>query len=178
MEQVGYDTYCKLLDEVVKEMQGVTVKEEKDVQIDINFSSYIPESYIEDSAQKIEIYQDIALCRDEKDIEDVTDEIIDRYGTMPIEVENLLEVARIKILAKKAGVIKIMQKEGSVVFNLDKDKINLDKKIISKLLQKYGNNLRFSAGVEAYITLKINKNDEKKVVEDIKELLDFIGVED
>lgn len=178
MEQVGYDTYCKLLDEVVKEMQGITVKEEKDVQIDINLSSYIPENYIEDSAQKIEIYQDIALCKNEKDIEDVTDEIIDRYGTMPVEVENLLEVARIKILAKNAGVIKVTQKECSVIFNLDKDMINLDQNIISKLLQKYGNELRFSAGVEAYITLKINKKDERKVVESIKELLNFIAVKE
>ena len=56
MEQVGYDTYCRLLDEVVKEMQGVPVKEEKDTQIDIILSSYIPDSYIEDGAQKIEIY--------------------------------------------------------------------------------------------------------------------------
>ena len=89
MEQVGYDTYCKLLDEVVREMQGTPVKEEKDVQIDIDLSSYIPETYIEDSAQKIEIYQDIALCRNNKDIEDVIDEIIDRYGMQRPEYRDL-----------------------------------------------------------------------------------------
>ena len=53
MEQVGYDTYCKLLDEVVKEMQGIKVKEEKDIQIDMNVSSFIPDEYIENSSQKI-----------------------------------------------------------------------------------------------------------------------------
>ena len=63
MEQVGYDTYCKLLDEVVKEMQGIKVKEEKDIQIDMNVSSFIPDEYIENSSQKIEIYQDIALSK-------------------------------------------------------------------------------------------------------------------
>ena len=63
MEQVGYDTYCKLLDEVIKEMQGIEIVKEEDVQIDIAVSSYIPDEFIESSAQKIEIYQNIALCR-------------------------------------------------------------------------------------------------------------------
>lgn len=100
MEQVGYDTYCKLLDEVVKEMQGVKMEEEKDVQIDMNISSFIPDEYIENSSQKIEIYQDIALSKDEEDLVEVIDEIIDRYGKMPQEVENLIEIARIKNLCK------------------------------------------------------------------------------
>lgn len=81
MDQVGYDTYCKLLDEVIKEIQGVEVKEEIDVQIDLDISSYIPDEYIENSSQKIEIYQDIALARTEQDIENVTDEMIDRFRT-------------------------------------------------------------------------------------------------
>ena len=174
MEQVGYDTYCKLLDEVVKEMQGTPIREEKEVQIDINLSSYIPDNYIEDSAQKIEIYQDIALCRNEKDIEDVIDEIIDRYGIMPIEVENLIEIARIKILERKANVLKLTQKEHVIILNLDKDNIQIDEKMVNDLVKKYGVRIRFSPGVEPYITLKIDGKDEKKIVDEIKELLKLI----
>ena len=176
MEQVGYDTYCKLLDEVVKEMQGEKVVEEKDVQIDIVLSSYIPENYIEDSAQKIEVYQDIALCRNEKDIEDTIDEIIDRFGTMPQEVENLIEIARIKILAKKAGVIKVTQKGANVVLLLDKDNIKITPDVISKLVEKYGNKLRFSPGVDPYITLNTNEKDETKFIAIVKELLISVSV--
>ena len=66
LEQVGYDTYCNLLDEVVKEMQGTEIESDIDIQIDLNVTSYIPDEYIEDSAQKIEIYQNIALCRKKK----------------------------------------------------------------------------------------------------------------
>ena len=175
MEQVGYDTYCKLLDEVVKEMQGTEVKEEKEIQIDINLSSYIPDTYIEDQAQKIEIYQDIALCRNDEDIEDVIDEIIDRYGSMPKEVENLIEIAKIKILAREASVIKVIQKEKSITVNLDKDDIKIDEEKIKVLLEKYGTKLRFSAGVEPYITLKINEKDEEKIISQIKELLQAIS---
>jgi transcription-repair coupling factor (superfamily II helicase) len=176
MEQVGYDTYCKLLDEVVKEMQGIQVKPEQDTQIDISLSSYIPENYISDSAQKIEVYQDIALCKNEHDIEEIIDEIIDRFGTMPIEVENLLEIARIKNLAKKAYVTKVVQKEDSIILNLDKNNINFTEEVVANLLKKYGNNLRFSQGVAPYITLKINEKDENKIVKIIKELLVTIGI--
>lgn len=175
MEQVGYDTYCKLLDEVVKEMQGITVKQEKDIQIDINLSSYIPENYIEDTAQKIEIYQDIALCRNDKDIEDVIDEIIDRYGSMPQEVENLIEIARIKILCRTANVLKIVQRTDAVVFYLDKYNIKIAEKTINILVEKYGPKLKFSQGVEPYITLKISSKDEIEIIRMIKELLTIIS---
>ena len=96
LEQVGYDTYCNLLDEVVKEMQGKEVEPDLDIQIDLNVTSYIPDEYISDSSQKIEIYQNIALCKNEQDIQNVVDEIIDRFGNMPGELENLLDIARIK----------------------------------------------------------------------------------
>ena len=69
---------------------GIKVKEEKDIQIDMNVSSFIPDEYIENSSQKIEIYQDIALSKNEEDLANVIDEIIDRYGNMPKEVENLI----------------------------------------------------------------------------------------
>ena len=69
LDQVGYDTYCKLLDEVVKEMKGIKEEEEIDVQIDIAVGSYIPDSFIENSSQKIEIYQNIALCKNEEKLQ-------------------------------------------------------------------------------------------------------------
>ena len=183
MEQVGYDTYCNLLDQVVKEMQGIEVKEsdeEPEIQIDINVSSYIPDSYIENSSQKIEVYQNIALCRTEEDIQNVIDEIIDRYGIMPKELENLIEVARIKELCRIAGVVKVSEKKNimmlntqsnskSVVFYFDKNKYNPE--IVDTLVKKYGYNIKFSAGIEPYITLKIGNVAEDELIEKIKEFL-------
>ena len=166
MEQVGYDTYCKLLDEVVKEMQGIEIVKEEDVQIDIAVSSYIPDEFIENSTQKIEIYQNIALCRTEEDIQNVIDEIIDRYASFPKEVENLIEVARIKNLARKVGIIKISEKKDGIVFIYDSQKFNTE--AIDKLAKQYGNKLKFSPG---YATLKINRTSDKQILGDIKEYL-------
>ena len=172
MEQVGYDTYCKLLDEVMKETQGIEVKEEQDVQIDLNISSYIPDSFIENSSQKIEIYQNIALCRTEEDIQNVIDEVIDRYGKMPDELENLIEVARMKELARKVGVTKITQKPESIVFYFAKDKMPIEK--VEDLLKQYGMSIRFSSAIEPYITFKTGKKTEQKLIEDIKKFLILI----
>lgn len=177
LEQVGYDTYCNLLDEVVKEMKGIEVKEEKDIQIDLDITSYIPDSYIEDSSQKIDIYQKIALCRTEEDIGNVIDEIIDRFGNMPGELNNLIEVARIKQLCKKSGVVKVTEKKNritnsqNVVFYFDKDKF--DPQIIAKLLKKYGTKIKFSTGIEPYVTLLLKNQTEEQLIKEIKEFLNF-----
>ena len=175
MEQVGYDTYCNLLDQVVKEMQGIEIEEEQEIQIDINISSYIPDEYIENSSQKIEIYQNIALCRTEEDIQNVIDEIIDRYGVMPKELENLIEVARIKEMSREAGVIKIAEKKNSftnsqnLVFYYDKNKYNPE--IVDILIKKYGYDIKFSAGLEPYVTLRIGELTDEELIEKIKEFL-------
>ena len=169
MEQVGYDTYCKLLDEVLKQMQGIEVVEEKDIQIDLPVSSYIPEDYIKNGSQKIEIYQDIALCRTEEDVQNVTDEIIDRYGEIPKQALNLLEIARIKNSAREANVIKIAQKMDGIVFLFDKDKFDIE--IVKKLVLRYGSKVHFSKGIDPYITLKVKKDSDRIFLDEIKNFL-------
>ena len=182
LEQVGYDTYCNLLDEVVKEMKGIEIKPEQDIQIDLDVTSYIPDEYIEDANQKIEIYQDIALCKNEEDIQNVIDEIIDRFGNMPKEVENLLEIIRIKQLCKNAGVVKVTEKKNkttnsqNVVFYFDKNKYNPN--IITILLKKYGTKIKFSTGIEPYITLLLRNQTEIQLIKEIKEFLDTIKIDE
>jgi len=168
LEQVGYDTYCNLLDEVVKEMQGIEVEPDLDIQIDLNVTSYIPDEYIPDSSQKIEIYQDIALCNNEEDIQNVVDEIIDRFGNMPSELENLLDIARIKYLAKGLYITRIASRKTAVVFTFEQSKFELD---IPKLVAKYKNRLKFSPGVKPMITLEIGSNNERQILNDVMEFL-------
>ncbi len=172
MEQVGYDTYCNLLDEVVKNMQGIEVEEERDIQIDLNVSCYIPDTYIEVTAQKIEMYQNIALAKTEEDIADVIDEATDRYGTMPKEVENLIEIARIKMLCKEKNIFKITQRMNNIVFYFDPKLFNMD--VVDTLVKEYKDNLRFSAGTEPYITLKLKDNNSKVILAETKKFLSIV----
>lgn len=170
MAQVGYDMYCKLLDEVMKEMQGgqaQTEEKQEDIQIDLNVSSYIPDEYIESSDIKIGIYQDIALCKTEEEILDVTDEIIDRFGSIPKEVENLLEIARIKNLSKGKGITKIVQRPNGIVFYLSST--GLSEEGLKRLIETYKNKIKFSPSAIPYITYKIEEN--KSIIKQVKEFI-------
>lgn len=170
MEQVGYDMYCKLLDEVMKEMQGNKIysnDEKEDIQIDLNISSYIPDEYIESSDIKISIYQDISLCKNEDEVLDITDEIIDRFGNMPKEVENLLEIARIKNMCKEKKISKISQRQNGIVFYLSSSDFEIEN--VNKIIEKFKTKVKFSQSALPYITYKI---DEKMPI--LKQVKDFI----
>ena len=171
MEQVGYEMYCKLLDEVIKEMQGIEVQEEIDVQIDLNISTYIPDEYISDSSQKIEIYQSIALCRTEQDIANVIDELIDRYGNMPAEIENLFDIVRIKEMCRFLNILKLTKRKDNFVFYFDAKKFDIN--MVNKVIEKYKNQISFSPGKEPYITLKSKSNGEIKQLEEVIDFLKF-----
>ena len=156
MEQVGYDTYCKLLDEVVKEIKGIEEEEEIEITVDVNISCYIPDEYISNENQKIEVYRNIALCRTEEDIKNIEEDIQDRFGKMPSEVYNLLEIARIKETAKENGIVKIMQRGNNVVFTINPENFVLD---IDKLLKTYKNKIKFSPAKEPYVTYKLDNSE-------------------
>ncbi len=157
-----------MLDEVVKEMKGIKVEPEVELQIDLNVTSYIPDEYIQDANQKIEIYQNIALCKNEEDIQNVIDEIIDRFGNMPSELENLIDIARIKYLAKRLKISKIASKKTAVVFTFEPNQFELD---LNELIKKYGNKIKFSAGIKPMITLEIGSNNERQILNDVTEFL-------
>ena len=154
-------------------MKGIKVEPEIDLQIDLNVTSYIPDEYIQDANQKIEIYQNIALCRNDQDIQNIIDEIIDRFGNMPKELENLIAIARIKYLAKQLKLTKIASNKTAVVFTFEPNKFELD---LNELVKKYGNKIKFSAGIKPMITLQIGSENERQILNDVTEFLTFLGL--
>lgn len=145
-------------------MKGIQVEPELELQIDLNVTSYIPDEYIQDANQKIEIYQNIALCKNEQDIQNIIDEIIDRFGNMPPELENLIDIARIKYLAKQKKISKIASKKTAVVFTFEPNKMEMN---ITELVQKYGNKIKFSAGIKPMVTLEIGSTNERQILNDV-----------
>ena len=96
MEAVGYELYCKLLNEAVRRLKGEPVAEQFETSVEIDMDAYIPLAYIRNEAQKLDIYKRISHIETQEEFEDMQDELIDRFGDMPKEIENLLEIARIK----------------------------------------------------------------------------------
>ncbi len=171
MESVGYDMYCRLLDEAVRELKGEPLKkEEAEVSIEINADAYIDDSYISVESRKIEMYKKIASINDEHDVIDIEDELTDRYGDMPEPVRNLIAVALIKSLARSLGFSSVTEKNDTVVFGLSDIK-NINFKIIAKAAEKYKRQLLFSAGSAPCLVYKVSAGRRDRLLDNIKILL-------
>lgn len=109
MEAVGYDLYCKMLSEAVKEAKGQVVMDDFETTIDLDIDAFIPDSYIGNEFQKLDIYKRIAGIENEEEYEDMLEELLDRFGDPPKPVMNLMGIANLKALAHKAYITEIKQ---------------------------------------------------------------------
>jgi len=171
MESVGYDMYCRLLDEAVRELKGEPLKKDiSDITIDINVNAYIDDSYISAEAKKIEMYKKIAAIRDSNDVMDIEDELTDRYGDIPEPVRNLIDIAYIKALAASLGFTAVTEKNGTVTFSLASAK-NINFQALGKAAEKYKRQLLFNAGAAPYLVYRIPDGKGKDLLKNIKIVL-------
>ena len=146
MEAVGYDLYCKLLNTAVKAEKGeVSESADFDTQINCEIDAFIPDSYISNESQKLDAYKRISSIMSEEDHSDIQDELIDRFGELPKECENLLEIAKLRALGHLCYATEIDIEKGRYKILLDaKADVNVD--AIPLLIQKNHGQLRFSGG--------------------------------
>lgn len=136
MEAVGYDLYCKMLNEAVRQLKGGPEAETFTTLIDLNVDAYIPEYYIKNEYQKLDIYKRIAAIESEEELEDMTEELIDRFGDIPKKVQQLLVIASLKSLAHSVYVTAIEQKGEEIRFTMY-EKAKIDPSGIPKFLDSY-----------------------------------------
>lgn len=169
IEAIGYDLYIKFLSDAVKRLKGEKVEEDIETTIDININSFIPTSFIEDEEIKIEIYKKIATIETVEEYRELLDELIDRFGDVPVEVGNLMEVSLIKSIANRNKITNVIQIDRKVRFEFHSDKdINLS--IVEKLSKKYGRKLTFSVSQAPFIELEPKRN----MLQTIKDIVDQI----
>lgn len=174
MESVGYDMYCRLLEEEVQSLKGETPKEELvETTVDINISAYIPDFYIKNQEQRMELYKKIANVRTQEEYFDIQEEMEDRYGDLPKSVQTLLEIVLLKAEARCLGVSSIVQKRGNVVIEFRPD-AKTDPTVLTKKISEGRGKYLFTAGASPYLTLKLQKEKENKALDEIKILLNAI----
>lgn len=115
MAVIGYDLYVKMLNEAIRKVKGEVVQEEIDVEVDLPVNAYIPDSYIDDEIIKIEMYKKIASIENEDDMNDIKDELADRFSDIPKSVNALISIAYIKTLCKQVGIEKIRMLKDEVI---------------------------------------------------------------
>ena len=142
MQAVGYDLYCKMLNEAVKNLKGIPTIEDFNTSIDLEADAYIPGSYIVNEVQKLDIYKRIAGIENEKECEDMREELLDRFGEIPKSAENLLRIALIRSHAHRLYMPEVKGKDEVIRFQLRPDaRIKVEN--IPRLLQAYEGRMVF-----------------------------------
>ena len=170
MEAIGYDLYCKMLAQVVSEEKGEVIEEEFETTIEIKIDAYIPINYIPDEVQKLDIYKKIASIQSQKDYYDIQEEVEDRYGTLPLNVQNLLDIALIKALAHEMYIVLISEIKQVVFFKFKEDaKLNPDR--LLEVMHAYPRKLKFTGGQEPSLRLDLSGENRKDLLSYIKNIL-------
>ena len=157
MNAVGYDLYCKMLNEAVKEAKGIHTMEDFETSVDLNVDAYIPDSYISNEFQKLDIYKRIAGIETQQDYDDMLEELLDRFGEPGKAVLNLLAIAKLKAIAHQGYVTEIKQIGKTVRFILY-EKARLNTEGFPALIQKYRRGLQFKNEQEPKFILEPQGN--------------------
>ena len=175
MEAVGYDLYCKMLNEAVKEAKGETPAEQFETTVDIRTNAFIPQTYISNESQKLDIYKRIAGIETDEEAEEMLEELIDRFGEPPKSVQNLLSIARLKAVAHSVYIKEIVQRDDSLKI-LMYEKAKIDTARIPELVQALAPALKFTADArEPYFSYLLGANSREKnrdILEVLHELLE------
>lgn len=153
MVDVGYDMYMKLLSEAVLEARGIEVPQRAECSADLAVAANIPDRYISSSEQRMDIYRRIAMIRSEEEADDLTDELIDRFGDPPPGVNALIHVALLRGEAGRAGITDIAQKQGRLRFTV-KD-FDMEKVSALYAMPDYKGSLRVEAGSAPCLSIKL-----------------------
>lgn len=166
MEAVGYDLYLRLLSEAVGEQTGQEVVQKVECLIDIRVDAHIPEGYISNLAQRIDVYKKIASVQDKEDALDMTDELIDRFGEPPDSVQGLIGVALVRGTASRLGIREINQNAQKLLFYTDTIDLEQSAQVISKMKGR----IMVNASAKPYYAVTLRKGEEPIAV--IRETLE------
>ncbi len=168
MMNIGYELYCKLVDDAVRALSGEVVNPDREeASIELNVTALIPDRYIPDEVLKLHMYKKIAAVSSDSDEEEIIDELIDRFGEIPRDTMNLIKVSRIRSLAEKLCITRIHEEGRKVIFHFAQEN-GLSARALAALSAKYGMRLFIHGGVKPFVRFA---PEYKKRLEQILEFL-------
>ncbi len=172
---VGYELYCKLLDEAVRKLKGEKVEEEIETSINLPIEAFLPDDYIPDSRQKISIYKKISALKTDKEKQNLTKELKDRYGDIPEPVDMLLEISTIKQLCQKLGITAIAAGGDKVKVTFDEHDPRID---VAEFVETVLENPNLQLRPPAQLLIGIEKLTGKKLLTELQQILTMFVVSD
>ncbi|WP_111938106.1 transcription-repair coupling factor [Clostridium paraputrificum] len=171
MAAIGYDLYCRMLEDTVKLIKGDIDKEPIETTVDLKVDAYIPSSYIEDEMQKIEVYKKIAAIESIDEYMDIKEELEDRYSDIPDPVYNLMDIAYIKSRAKLLSIEEIKESGNDVIFRFQAGDSNYEK-IFKVIIEKYKDSIMLKFGEIPSFIFKLKDQKKENMLAFFKEMLE------
>ncbi|MFL0195141.1 transcription-repair coupling factor [Clostridium sp. WILCCON 0269] len=173
MAAIGYDLYCRMLEDSIKLIKGEIDKEPVETTVELKVDAYIPDKYIENEVQKIEIYKKIAAISSYDDMLDVKEELEDRFYDIPVSVYNLMDIAYIRSISKDLGIESIKESKNEVIFTFQGED-RFDKNILRALIKTYSGKivLKMNKKLSFGYTLKDVKREN--LLSNIKEIVKYM----
>ncbi len=169
MGAIGYDLYMRLLSEAIEEEKGISAPLRSDCTMDIAVSAYLPGEYVTHEESRIDLYKKIAAIETKEDLEDITDELCDRFGEPPAPTVDLMRIALLRGTARRQGVSEIKQKGECVLIYLQQG----DPARLFDAVRDYKGRLRLSNAALPYLTFY--PEEKKDLIEQLQGLIDYIG---
>ena len=171
MESIGYELYCKMLEENVKDLKGEEIQPEliKEAQVEITLDARIPQSYIQTEGPRLDLYRRISYIRTIEDYRDLLDELIDRFGDPPKSVENLCHIALIRSLAGEMGIERIYPQKEDIIFSFGENQPDIQR--LSDIMDQDHNKIIFNAGVKPYLLLPKGASPNNQIISKILKVL-------
>ena len=174
MEAVGYDLYCKMLNDAVMRLKGEIREEEFETTLDLDVNAFIPSSYVRNESQKLELYKRISAIGTKDEMEDMMDELIDRFGELPSAVHNLLYIACLKAMAHTACIIDVKQKDETVFFKMKPD-ASVDVERIPEVLKQFEGEMSLRAGMVPTFVLNLEHIRKKQRLKEIESCIEAVN---
>jgi len=180
MEAVGYDMYCKMLNDAVKTLKGINVVEDFPTSIDLDVDAFIPAEYIVNEVQKLDIYKRITGIETKQESEDMKEELIDRFGNVPKSADNLLRIALIRVAAHKLYLTEVKGKNERITFTFHPS-AKVDVTRIPDFVKTFGKKMSFTAIGIPYLTYRYEKTgiidkDAENLLKDTETILERMQV--
>ena len=165
MLNIGYELYCKMLEEAVDKARGVEeIPEAEETAFNLPIPAILSDRYIENEMLRLQMYKKIAMITNDEDESEIIDELLDRFGDIPKATMNLIKISKIRAMAGKLGISEISQQGYKVIFKL-LENVKLTERIMAGLISTYGGRMMINGGREPYIRLTIGKDDPLQAIE-------------
>jgi len=176
IEEVGFDLYTRLLEEAVAELRGQPLERELPIRVDLDCETHLPEDYISEKLQRVQVYQMLAQAKTEKDIEELRSEISDRFGKPPPEMGQLLLLAEIRMYGVRMKLERVTSRGEKLTLHFHPE-ATITKERVQFFLSKLKQPVEFVSGVKFQMVISLLQREEDKRVAEVRDILKGLTAE-